>query len=687
MDASTNDVLRQTTIDATPLYTPVARTLTFPSYDVPESQRLLLQLEVAAFERRPVMYGLAHAQPEHTNLALNGVPDAGSGPLAFVHQVTSSGLRAALHGQPEARVQLILALALTGLTALANPRLGARGGLRRAATAGKRLARKATVWRRRLAWPNREAYAGGPPTGRVRVFAVPWYPWPAALIPILHYLASNPLHFTVREAIVPAGGVLLVVTVAVASLWLILRDWHQAAAAVTAVTIVVFAYGHVERALDARIDNHVLFPAAAILAAAAVGIAVRGRSLVFHLVPFLNVTASILLLFQIITLAETASGSSVRTPQLFPRPRQTLAVSSYRPDIYYIVLDAYGRHDTLSGFDNSNFLKQLEQRGFFIATEATSNYSNTIDSLASTLNLDYLHHLGPRAPQTKSDGIILVQQNELTAILKSLGYTYVHLESGYVATNCAPQADITLTFTPAGVVGSHAEEDTSYSSCILSAQDEGKRPSDFLSSLLGTTALRPVISHRISPPNDFPYDYWAPERALQMFEVLSEPIYASGPKFIFAHIVKPHQPATFDRHGNMLISQQVNHGFSDTHDPAVPNAYIGQLVFINSLVLRMVDSILENHIEKPIIVIAGDHALAAYGEHDVHAILAAFHLPDGGNSVLYRSISSVNHFRSILDFYFEFDLGLLDDLKFAHRDNQSEIPIALPDDDASRIDL
>ena len=301
MDASTNDVLRQTTIDATPLYTPVARTLTFPSYDVPESQRLLLQLEVAAFERRPVMYGLAHAQPEHTNLALNGVPDAGSGPLAFVHQVTSSGLRAALHGQPEARVQLILALALTGLTALANPRLGARGGLQRAATAGKRLAREATVWRRRLAWPNREAYAGGPPTGRVRVFAVPWYPWPAALIPILHYLASNPLHFTVREAIVPAGGVLLVVTVAVASLWLILRDWHQAAAAVTAVTIAVFAYGHVERALDARIDNHVLFPAAAILAAAAVGIAVRGRSLVFHSVPFLNVTAGILLLFQIIT--------------------------------------------------------------------------------------------------------------------------------------------------------------------------------------------------------------------------------------------------------------------------------------------------------------------------------------------------------------------------------------------------
>ena len=47
VDASTNEVLRQTAIDATPSYTPVARSLTFPSYDVPEGRRLLLQLQVA----------------------------------------------------------------------------------------------------------------------------------------------------------------------------------------------------------------------------------------------------------------------------------------------------------------------------------------------------------------------------------------------------------------------------------------------------------------------------------------------------------------------------------------------------------------------------------------------------------------------------------------------------------------
>lgn len=657
VDASTKEVLRQTTINATPLYTPIPRTLTFPSYDVPEGRRLLLQLEVAAFERRPVIYGLSHAQSEHSNLALNGVPDAGSGPLAFMHQVTSSGLRAALHGLLNARIQLILALVLTGLTALAIPIVGLGVGIRRVGNRRKALTRRATVWRRRLGWPNHRPYAGGPPTESVRVLAMPWYPWSAALTPVLHYLASNTLHFTFREALVPAGVVLLVVTVALAGLWLALRDWHQAAAAVTAVTIVVFAYGHIEQASDGLLNDHVLFPSSAILAAASVGMVVRSRYLVLNWTPFLNVTAIVLLFLQIISLA-TESGSNVPTPEPLSSPFQH--DTGYRPDIYYIVLDGYGRQDSLLGFDNSSFLEQLEERDFMIATEATSNYSVTIESLASILNLDYLHNLGSRTPKTKSDGIALIQNNKIATTLKSLGYTYVHLESGYVATSCAPHADLTVIFTPARVVVADDEEtrDCNYPQYT---QNEWSGHDGFLHSLVDTTALRPVFGHRFARSSSTPYDYWSPERALRMFAFLSEPMPTSGPTFVFAHILKPHQPATFDRHGNILVSQRVEHGFSDTHDRTVPNAYIGQLIFINSLVLRMVDSILDNHVENPIIVIAGDHAFHSYGEKDRQAILAAFHFPDGGDSMLYPSISSVNHFRYILDYYFGFDLGVLDD--------------------------
>jgi hypothetical protein len=60
----------------------------------------------------------------------------------------------------------------------------------------------------------------------------------------------------------------------------------------------------------------------------------------------------------------------------------------YAPDIYYIILDAYGRADTLQSlfdYDNSEFLDFLEAKGFYVADCAQSNYSQTILSLSSSL--------------------------------------------------------------------------------------------------------------------------------------------------------------------------------------------------------------------------------------------------------------------------------------------------------------
>ena len=686
LDAESRGVLRQTTSYVTPSDIPVARTLSFPSYVVPEGQRLVLQLQLADHESYSVSYRLAHRQPAYGNVMLNGVADSGRGPLAFAHHVTSSGLRAALHGEPDALIRLVLALVLSGLTVLMHPRVA--GGLRRAGVAGERLTQRATAWRRRVAGPSGEPDAVGRRTALGRVFAAPWYPWPAAVIPILHFLASNPLHFAVPEAIVPVSGALLVVTVALAGLSLVLKGWHQAAAAVTAVTAVLFAYGHVERALDGRLDEHALFPAAVVLAAAAVGIAVRNRVLVSHWAPFLNVTAGTLLLFQIMTLAGVASGVSARTSLSDPLIANAITshlfsqfppdVGGKRPDIYYIILDAYGRHDALGEFDNTDFLKELERRGFFVASDATSNYKYSIQSLASSLNLAYLDELGPRAPKTDRDGIALVQNNALAATLKGLGYTYVHLESGQAVSSEAPLADIVATFTPAGVVVSSSEEETRRSYYVRSAKDKKTRDSAFLRALLATTAVRPVAGQWTRPVDDSPYEWWAPERALQMFEFISEPIDTSGPKYVFAHIIKPHKPATFDRHGNMFLSKGGNVGFNDAHDPAVPDSYIGQLIFVNSLVLRAVDGILDSKDDKPIIVIAGDHGRS--DGYPRHAILAAFHLPDGGHDALYPSISSVNHFRAILDFYFGLDLGLIEDVQVEHGHEQFDVKVSRKDD-------
>ena len=77
--------------------------------------------------------------------------------------------------------------------------------------------------------------------------------------------------------------------------------------------------------------------------------------------------------------------------------------------------------------------------------------------------------------------------------------------------------------------------------------------------------------------------------------------------------------------------------------------------------LEVIDAILDDYDEPPIIVIAGDHGHERHNPAISNEILAAFLLPDGGASAVYPSITSVNHFRAILDYYFGLNLGLLED--------------------------
>ena len=68
----------------------------------------------------------------------------------------------------------------------------------------------------------------------------------------------------------------------------------------------------------------------------------------------------------------------------------------YAPDIYYIILDAYGREDVLMemfNYDNTSFLRFLESKGFYVAECSQSNYAQTMLSLTSSLNFDYLDSL------------------------------------------------------------------------------------------------------------------------------------------------------------------------------------------------------------------------------------------------------------------------------------------------------
>ncbi len=75
-----------------------------------------------------------------------------------------------------------------------------------------------------------------------------------------------------------------------------------------------------------------------------------------------------------------------------PLPTEAAAHDANRPDIYYIILDGYGRSDVLQryyDFDNAEFLEGLRHRGFYVADKSSTNYPYTAHSLSSSLNMRY----------------------------------------------------------------------------------------------------------------------------------------------------------------------------------------------------------------------------------------------------------------------------------------------------------
>ena len=661
VDASTREVLRQTSVNAAPDSVTVHRTLAFPTYVVPKGQRLLLQLQVAEFEQNYAIYRLSAPKSGLNNVAVNGVPDVGDGPLAFAHTISGSGLRTAILGDQSARIRLVLASMLTVLSILAHPCFSLR--LRRAKASVRRLFWHAPFRGSRFVGSGDESAIEHSSSRLNRVFGVPWYPWPAVTVPILHFLANNTLHFVVVDAFIPLIVALAFATGSMVALRLLLRDWHLSAAATAVILVVFFGYGYLARAIDDRVDERVLFAGTVVLGVLAiVGIA-QAIGLLARWTQFLNSLSAVLFLFSVlslpwdtlVSLVRASDSKSVESSDLVSHllPSGMPEAGGRRPDIYYIILDEYTRNDALGEFDNSDFLSELERRGFYVASKATSNYTKSIRSIPSSLNMSYLDELGLRSPGTDLDLIHVGHYNALAAILKSLGYTYVHLESGHPLTSRAPLADYLVTFRPSGVEVVQEEESRL-------RPVEGMMSWKFSCELAQTTLLWPAVRHCFLADTDAPYVWWSPVRALRMFEFLTEPSDIQSPKFVFAHILKPHSPATFDRYGNYVVGESIHDEFNNRHDPSVPNAYVGQLIFVNSLALKMIDSIIQNSTSEPIIVVAGDHGRHV-DRYTRYLVLAAFHLPDGGRNAVYSSISSVNHFRAILDYYFDLGIDLLDD--------------------------
>jgi len=328
-----------------------------------------------------------------------------------------------------------------------------------------------------------------------------------------------------------------------------------------------------------------------------------------------------------------------------PRSETASGVSS-KPDVYYIILDAFASHDTLKefgGYDNSEFLDYLKSKGFYVVEKACSNYDRTPFSISSSLNMQYIDQV-PRAlgENYVADNVYyrLIQNSPVFNLFKRLGYKIVNISAGSFATDNIPLADQNL----------HVNFGNHFTTCMM-----------MLTPLLGLEKYLPIMR-----------DGYCQRRLAPKF-LLPQAIKIAGPKFVLVHSDLPHPPSLFDENGKMLAlpRELLNDHSSDM------KAYVAQLKYCQKEVKDWLELLLAQPV-KPIIIVQSDHGL--YYErpnskeyfNEVMRILNAYYLPPVLNANAkaevsaspYPTITPVNSFRIVFNKYFGAQLPLLPDQSY-----------------------
>lgn len=307
------------------------------------------------------------------------------------------------------------------------------------------------------------------------------------------------------------------------------------------------------------------------------------------------------------------------------------------PDIYLLMLEDYPRADTLArvfGFDNSDFVEGLKARGFSVADRSRSNYSNSQLTLLTMFQARHIEEIPELEPLRTH------ATDRQYPLLRAL-------------TNDAPVFDVlrrggyTITATDPG-----------FEQLAIRSADrflDSGQINDFEVAWLRESALAAIGD--VLAPDLLGDQHRARVRAELGFFAETVHEESSGPRFVFVHVPSPHPPIAFGSKGERLIVPLTQPYGSDTRDPAeFREAYVGQLRYLNGLVLAALDSLDEG--ARPFIAIV--MADEGYGQLvdpdpttrplDSVAILFASRAPEG-EALFPAWTTPVNVFPTLLDRY------------------------------------
>jgi hypothetical protein len=339
------------------------------------------------------------------------------------------------------------------------------------------------------------------------------------------------------------------------------------------------------------------------------------------------------------------------------------------PHVYYIILDGYGRSDEIERnyqFKNDSFLETLKSRGFFVPDRSTSNYPFTHESIASSLNMEYIDENWDSQNRRRLG--TLVDRNKVAQLFRLLGYKYIFIPSGYYITDESHLADITIDLGT-GAQG-QLESLLIESSAIWFV-------AKWLDVDLYHLRIREV--EKMAFKRESSMVNWQ-RHINESVGAIGKVAERREPTFTFAHIICPHPPFVFKRDGSLNSNSKMDDlGNSDNKNYwTSKEEYIDQLVYLNSIVSRMIVKILESSPEPPIIILHGDHGTASLVgrkwevpekpsvplAEERMAIFFACYMPIEIKSKVSDSITPVNLFRIVFNESFGANYSLLPNRNF-----------------------
>lgn len=337
------------------------------------------------------------------------------------------------------------------------------------------------------------------------------------------------------------------------------------------------------------------------------------------------------------------------------------------PDIFFIVQDAYASADTLQrlfGIDNRPFISYLRDKGFYVAEASHSSYSQTMLSIASTLNLDYIQNdiILPHTDfSDRRPAIDHFMRPRLVEFLMANGYDIRMASTGY-----------DLDIDPA-----RQEYDIRARDFDLSAADIliNRTPVyGFLDMVFGRDRefINPHRKHHQNIADQYAF--------LTRNAAMGE---SDRPRFIYAHILLPHPPFVFDSTGGFNVSGNLDefsykdgaynghsHLYEGGWNDYYKQGYARQVAAANHFLTGFIDTTLAQPSARPrIIIIQGDHgsrlkknfdSLEKSDPAEIFGIINAVYFLDGNYEGFRPDTSPVNSVRLMVNRYYGANLPMLD---------------------------